>query len=76
MSGYLDEKEENSIEKKDQSIDIVNIDDLKLNDEPISKILALEIAKRLKNRKGKAIESSSTPSKYLRRRTCVGPTKG
>ncbi|XP_050919429.1 uncharacterized protein LOC127136972 [Lathyrus oleraceus] len=76
MSSDLDEKEENSIEKKDQYIDIVNIDDLDSDDETIGKRLAPGIAKRLKNIKGKAIESSSTPLKSLRRRTSVGPTKG
>ncbi|KAI5385336.1 hypothetical protein KIW84_072075 [Lathyrus oleraceus] len=47
MSGDLSDKEENSGENKDQSIDIVNMNDLKSDDEPIVKILALGIAKRL-----------------------------
>lgn len=50
----------------------MNIYDLDSDDEPIGKILAPGIAKRLKNRKGKAVESSNTPSKSLRRRTSVG----
>ncbi|XP_050889833.1 uncharacterized protein LOC127095145 [Lathyrus oleraceus] len=76
MSSFLANKEENSVEKKDQYINIVNIDDLDSDDEPIGKILAPGIAKRLKNRKGKGIESSNTPSKSLKRRTSVRPTKG
>ncbi|XP_050897106.1 uncharacterized protein LOC127103912 [Lathyrus oleraceus] len=51
MSGDLSDKEENSIEKKDQSTDIVNVDDLDSDDEPIGKRLDLGIAKRLNNRK-------------------------
>lgn len=62
MSGDLSNKEENSGEKKDQSIDIVNVGNLDSDDEPIGKRLALGIAKRLRNRKGKAVESSSTLS--------------
>lgn len=42
---------------------------------PIGQRLAPRIAKRLKNIKGQATESSSTPSKYLRKRANVGPTK-
>ncbi|XP_050876650.1 uncharacterized protein LOC127080367 [Lathyrus oleraceus] len=74
--GDLSDKEENSVEKKDQSTDIENIDDLDSDDEPIGKILSPGISKRLKRRKGKAVESSSKPSKSLKRSTSVGPTKG
>lgn len=75
MSGDLADKKENSTKKKDQSTNIVNIDDLDSDDVAIGQILDLRIAKRLKNRKGKAVESSGMPSKYIRRRTSVGPTK-
>ncbi|KAI5439531.1 hypothetical protein KIW84_025073 [Lathyrus oleraceus] len=46
MSGDLADKEENSIEKKDQSTNIVNIDDMDSDDEPIGKRLDPGIAKR------------------------------
>ncbi|XP_050890873.1 uncharacterized protein LOC127096332 [Lathyrus oleraceus] len=76
MSSDLVDKEENSVEKKDQSTDIMNIYDMDSDDDPIGKRLAPRIAKRLKNRKVKAVESYNMPSKSLRRRTSVGPTKG
>ncbi|XP_050876887.1 uncharacterized protein LOC127080617 [Lathyrus oleraceus] len=75
IPGGLDEKEGNSIDKNDQSTNIVNIEDLDSNHVPIGQRLAPRIAKMLKNKKGQAIESSSTPCKSLRRRTSVGPTK-
>ncbi|KAI5408741.1 hypothetical protein KIW84_054540 [Lathyrus oleraceus] len=75
MPGGLADKEGNSIDKNDQSTNIVNIEDLDSNHVPIGQRLAPGIAKRLKNKKGQAIESSSTPSKSLRRRNSVGPTK-
>ncbi|XP_050902793.1 uncharacterized protein LOC127115250 [Lathyrus oleraceus] len=75
MSGDLTDKEENSGEKKDQSIDIVNIDDLDSDDKLIDKKLAPRIAKRLKRIKGKVVESSSKPSKALKICTSVSPTK-
>lgn len=53
MYDELSDKEENFREKNDQSTDIVNVDDLNSDDEPIGKTLASGIAKRLKNRKGK-----------------------
>ncbi|XP_050875920.1 uncharacterized protein LOC127079579 [Lathyrus oleraceus] len=52
MSSDLADKEENFVEKKDQSTYIVNIYDMDSDDEPISKRLAPGITKRLKNRKG------------------------
>lgn len=76
MSSDLADKEANSIEKKDQSTYIISIDDLNSDDEPIGKRLASGLAKRLKNIKGKGVESCSTHSKSLRRRTSVDPTKG
>ncbi|XP_050916171.1 uncharacterized protein LOC127131285 [Lathyrus oleraceus] len=76
MSGDLADKEENYVERKDQSTNIMNIDDLDSDDEPIGKRLAPGIAKMLKNKKGKAVESSSTSSKSLSRITSVGTTKG
>lgn len=54
----------------------MNIDDLNSNDDPVGKRLAPGIAKRLKRRNGKVVESSSKPSKSLKRSTSVGPTKG
>ncbi|XP_050876888.1 uncharacterized protein LOC127080618 [Lathyrus oleraceus] len=75
MPGGLDDKEGNSIDKNDQSTNIVNIEDLDSIHVPIVQRPAPGIAKRLKNKKGQAIESSSTPSKSLRRRTSVVPTK-
>ncbi|XP_050885345.1 uncharacterized protein LOC127090138 [Lathyrus oleraceus] len=51
MSGDLAEKEANSVEKKDQSTDIVNIDDMDSDDVPIGQRLAPGITKRLKNKK-------------------------
>ncbi|KAI5431209.1 hypothetical protein KIW84_035392 [Lathyrus oleraceus] len=75
MYDDLSDKEENSSEKKDRSTDIVNVDNLDSDDEPIGKRLAPEIMKRLKSRKGKAVESSSKPSKSLKRSTSVGTTK-
>ncbi|XP_050890918.1 uncharacterized protein LOC127096383 [Lathyrus oleraceus] len=68
MTCDLANKDENSIEKKDQHTNIVNIEDLGSDDVPIGQRLALGIAKRLKNRKGQVIESSSTPSKSIRKR--------
>lgn len=76
MSGDFSDKEENSGEKKDQSTDMVNIDDLDSDDKPIGKRLAPGITKRLKRRKQKTVNPSSKPSKYLKRSTSVGPTKG
>ena len=75
MTGDLDDKDENSIEKKDQSTVIVNVKDMDSDDVLINQRLAPGIAKRLKNRKGQAIESSYTPSKSLRKRASVGPKK-
>ncbi|XP_050896198.1 uncharacterized protein LOC127102924 [Lathyrus oleraceus] len=75
MIGDLVDKDEHSVEKKDQSTDIVNIEDLDSDDVPIVQRLAPGITKRLKNRKCQAIESSNTPSKSLRKRASVGPTK-
>ena len=69
------DKDENFVEKKDQPTDIVNIEDLNSDDVPIGQRLAPRIAKRLKNKKGQDIESSSTPFKSLRKIASVGPTK-
>lgn len=68
MTGDLADKDENSVDKKDKSTHIVNIEDLDSDDVPISQRLAPGIAKRLNNRKGQVIEPSSTPSKYLGKR--------
>ncbi|KAI5429852.1 hypothetical protein KIW84_034438 [Lathyrus oleraceus] len=75
MTSDMADKDENSIEKKDQPTDIVNIEDLDSDDVPIGQRLAPGIAKRLNNRKGQVIESSSTPSKSIRKRTNIGPMK-
>ncbi|XP_050909888.1 uncharacterized protein LOC127123731 [Lathyrus oleraceus] len=75
ITGDLADKGENSAEKKYQSTNIVNIEDLDSDYMPIGQGLASIITKRLKNRKGQDIESSSRPSKSLRNRTSVGPTK-
>ncbi|XP_050896340.1 uncharacterized protein LOC127103096 [Lathyrus oleraceus] len=75
ITGDLDDKDENSVEKKDQSTDIVNIEDLDSDDVPICQSLALGIAKKLKNKKGQDIESSNMPSKSLRKRASVVHTK-
>lgn len=45
------------------------------DDVPIGQRPAPGIDKRLKNKKGQAIESSSTPSKSLGKKASVGPTK-
>ncbi|XP_050877203.1 uncharacterized protein LOC127080963 [Lathyrus oleraceus] len=75
MTGDMSDKHENSVEKKDQSTDIVNIEDLDSDDVPIGQRLAPGITKRLKNKKGQFVESFSTPSKSLRKRASVGPIK-
>ncbi|XP_050920169.1 uncharacterized protein LOC127137791 [Lathyrus oleraceus] len=75
MTGDLGDKDKNPIEKNDQPTDIVNIEELGSDDVPIGQRLDPGIAKRLKNKKGQAIESSSTPSKSIRKRASVGPTK-
>lgn len=55
--------------EKYQSTDIVNINDLDSDDEPIGKKLAPGIAKRLNNRKGKVIVSATKKS------VSVGPVE-
>lgn len=75
ITSDLADKDEKSIEEKVQSTNIVNIEYLDSNDVPIGKRLALVIPKRLKKRKGQVFESSNTPSKSLRKRTSVNPTK-
>lgn len=65
ITGDLAGKDENSIEEKDQSTNIVNIEDMDSDDVHIGQRLAPGIAKSLKKRKGQAFESSNTPSKSL-----------
>lgn len=72
----MSDKEENSGVKKDQSTNIVNVDDLDYDDEFIGKRLALGIDKRLKSRKGKTVESTSKPLKAPKKSTSVGSAKG
>lgn len=62
--------------KRDKSINIVNVDDLDSDDEPIGKILAQIIAKRLRNTIGKDVASASRPSKAPKKSVVVGPAKG
>lgn len=57
----------------DQPTDIFNIEELDSDDVPTRKILAPDIAKRLKNRKGQVVGSSNTPSKSVRKKASVGP---
>lgn len=71
-----EDKEENTGVKMYQSTDIINIDDLDSNDEPIRKKLAPGIAKRLKNMKEKVVMSASKPSKASKKNVGVGPAKG
>ncbi|KAI5438461.1 hypothetical protein KIW84_024266 [Lathyrus oleraceus] len=59
----------------DQPTNIVNIEDLDSDDVPIGKRLAPSIAKRFKNRKGQAVGFSNTPSKSVKKKTSVHPTK-
>ncbi|XP_050914639.1 uncharacterized protein LOC127129517 [Lathyrus oleraceus] len=68
----LGNKDKNSI---DQPNDIVNIEELDSDYVPIGKRLSPGIAKRLKNKKGQVVWSSSTPSKSFRKKANVGPTK-
>ncbi|XP_050915165.1 uncharacterized protein LOC127130144 [Lathyrus oleraceus] len=72
----MSNKEENSGVKKDQSTDIVNVDDPDSNDEPTGKRLTLRITKRLKSRKGKVVESTRKPTKAPKKSTSVGSAKG
>ncbi|XP_050889927.1 uncharacterized protein LOC127095256 [Lathyrus oleraceus] len=60
MSVDMSDKEENFGVKKDQSTNIVNVDDLDSNDDPI----------------GKVVKSTSKPPKALKKSTSVGPAKG
>ncbi|XP_050876671.1 uncharacterized protein LOC127080394 [Lathyrus oleraceus] len=71
----ISDKEENVGVKKDQSTNIVNVEDLDCDDEPIGKIFSLWIAKRLKSRKGKVVESTSKSPKAPNKSTSVGPAK-
>ncbi|KAI5443343.1 hypothetical protein KIW84_012126 [Lathyrus oleraceus] len=75
MTDDLGDKDKNHVEKNDQPTDILNIEELDSDDVPIEQRLALDIAKRLKNRKGQVVESSNTPSKFVRNKASVGPTK-
>ncbi|XP_050874994.1 uncharacterized protein LOC127078596 [Lathyrus oleraceus] len=72
ITNELSSKDKNLI---DQPTDIVNIEELDSNDVPIGQRLAPGIAKRLKNRKGQVVGSSSTPSKSIKKKANVGPTK-
>lgn len=69
------DKEENVGVKKDQSTDIVNVEDLDFDDDPIGKRLAQGVAKRLKSRNGKGVESIRKPPNIPKKSTSVGPAK-
>lgn len=71
-----EDKEESIGVKKYWSTDIVNVDNLDSDDEPIGNNLAPSIDKRLNNRKGKVVVSSSKPSKASKKSVSVGPVKG
>ncbi|XP_050897684.1 uncharacterized protein LOC127104541 [Lathyrus oleraceus] len=73
MIGDLNDKDKIPIEKNDQPTNIVNIVELDSDDVPIGRRLAPGISKRLKNKKGQVIESSSIPSKFSRKVASVGP---
>lgn len=62
--------------KKYQPTNIVNINDLDYDDEPIGKKLAHGIGKILKNRKGKIVMFARKPSKASKKSVGVGPAKG
>lgn len=72
----LSEEKDISGVKKDKYINIVNVDDLNSDDEPIEKRLAPSIAKRLRNRTGKDVASTSKPSKAPKKSFVVIPAKG
>lgn len=70
-----EDKEETAGLKKNQSINIVDIDDQDYDDHPIRKKLNPSISKRLKNGKGK--RKVATPTfKASNKSTFVGPAKG
>ncbi|KAI5410384.1 hypothetical protein KIW84_055766 [Lathyrus oleraceus] len=71
-----EDKEESVGVKKYWFTDIVNVDNLDSDDEPIENNLAPSIDKRLNNRKGKVVVSSSKPSKASKKSVGVGPVKG
>ncbi|XP_050889331.1 uncharacterized protein LOC127094553 [Lathyrus oleraceus] len=62
------------LSKTDVNVSTLSLEKSK-DKEEYDGILTLGIAKRLKNKKGQSIESSSRPSKSLRKRASVGPTK-
>ncbi|XP_050876094.1 uncharacterized protein LOC127079768 [Lathyrus oleraceus] len=72
MTNELGNKDKNHV---DQPTDIVNIEELASDDVPIGQILAPGIAKRLKNKKDQVVGSSNAPSKSVRNKASVGPTK-
>lgn len=71
-----EDKEESVGVKKYWSTNIVNIDNLDFDDDPIGNKLAPSIDKRLNNRKWKVVVSSSKPSKASKKSVGVGPVKG
>ncbi|KAI5408155.1 hypothetical protein KIW84_054117 [Lathyrus oleraceus] len=75
MTNEQGDKDKNPIEKNDQPTDLVNVEELDSDDVPIGKRLAPGIPKRLKKRKGQVVGSSSTPSKSVKNKASVDPTK-
>lgn len=62
--------------KKDKSNNIVNVDYLDSDDEPIGKKLAPSIAKRLRNRTWMGVASANKPFKATKKSVVVGHVKG
>ncbi|XP_050875077.1 uncharacterized protein LOC127078686 [Lathyrus oleraceus] len=68
-------EEENPSRRKEKYIIIVNIDELNSDEETIAKNLSPDIAKRMKNRRIKAVMNEGMPSKIAKKKDVVGPTK-
>lgn len=72
MSGDSEQgkDEESSGVNKDPATDIVNVDDLNSDEEPLA-----GIAKRLKSMKGEFVMTESQPYKAAKKKVVVGPSK-
>ncbi|KAI5386666.1 hypothetical protein KIW84_072988 [Lathyrus oleraceus] len=75
LEGILNELGNKDNNPVDQPTDIGNNEELDSDDGPIGQRLAPSISKRLKNRKGQVVGSSNTPSKSVRKKANIGPTK-
>ncbi|MCI14385.1 envelope-like protein, partial [Trifolium medium] len=76
-----DEEESMSVDKtvsadKNVPDEIVDVDDCDSIDQPLQKSFGGSIAKRLRNRKGNDVPSTSVPPKTTKKTTDVGPKKG